>query len=238
MLWKKKLQLIISCDGSSPKLRCPLGQLNAALQISEWDIVYSNMSGQSEIFCRQPNGEYEVYGNNGGSSGKYTSVSSELRGRVDKLPVDAVPASLGPRRKDRRERVIFRHQKPCNSATQDIATDLSFASYVRSQDDHIRRILQHADVSNERAAAVAKQIHDDAPLYGGTDGGLMEGKGNFGFVWATDVRSEILVSGKGNVPGHTHGMSSTRAELCGIFAALTYLQLVTQYQHIVPRRAR
>jgi hypothetical protein len=80
---------------------------------------------------------------------------------------------------------------------------------VRSQDDHIRSILQYADVSNECAAAVAKQIDTESPLFGGTNGGLKERRGTFGFVWAMDLRSEIIATGKGSVPGHTHGMSST-----------------------------
>jgi hypothetical protein len=62
------------------------------MQKGEWDVVYSEMSGQSEIFRWQPGGDYDVYGNDGATHGKHMSVSSELRGRVDKLPVDAVPA--------------------------------------------------------------------------------------------------------------------------------------------------
>jgi ribonuclease HI len=43
---------------------------------------------------------------------------------------------------------------------------------------------------------------------------------------------------KGKITCHTNGMSSTRAELCGIFAALIYVQLVTTYHHIVPSHAK
>jgi hypothetical protein len=164
----------------------------------EWDVIYSNMSGQSEIFHRQLDGEYKVYGNNGKSFGKYTSVSSELRGRVDKIRADAVPASPGPRRKDGRQRVTLRNRKPHTTVSLDDLTNLSFASYVQSQDDHIRSILQYANVSNECAAAVANQINSEAPLFGGTNGGLMKGRGTFGFVWAEEVSFEILASGKGN----------------------------------------
>jgi hypothetical protein len=68
----------------------------------------------------------------------------------------------------------------------------------------------------------------------GWDGGLLNGLGTFGYVWANYSGSEIIVMGKGQVPGHTHGMSSTRTELCVIFAALLYLQMVTTYHHLVP----
>ena len=99
-------------------------------------------------------------------------------------------------------------------------------------------MLQYSDLSDAAAAAVARQLDSDASLSGGTDGGLLNGRGTFGFVWADYPSSSILVKGKGQVPGHTHGMSSTRAELCGIYAALVYLNLVTTYHHLVPNQTR
>ena len=121
---------------------------------------------------------------------------------------------------------------------QDDDSFLSFEAYASSHEDHICNILQHTDLSDARAEVVAAQIHAETPLFGGTDGGLMEGQGTFGFVWADNSRSKIMAKGKGHVPGHTHGMSSTRAELCGIFAALFYVQLVTTYHYIVPTQSQ
>jgi hypothetical protein len=55
-LWKKKIKLVLSCNGVSSKLRCPLGKWNAAMNMDEWDEVFSAMSGKAEIFRRQQNG--------------------------------------------------------------------------------------------------------------------------------------------------------------------------------------
>jgi ribonuclease HI len=52
-------------------------------------------------------------------------------------------------------------------------------------------------------------------------------------VWADSAASHTLMRGNGQVPGYSHGLSSTRSELCGIFAALTYLRLVKQFHHLV-----
>ena len=62
----------------------------------------------------------------------------------------------------------------------------------------------------------------------------MDGRATFGFVWAEAIRSKIIASGKGNVPGHTHGMSSTRAELCG--NCHTHLPAVSD--HVSPHSPR
>ena len=106
-LWKRKMQLVFSCDGASPKLWCPLGQWNTAMKKGEWEIVHSAMSGRSEIFRRQQDGKYEVYTDEGRNFGKYASVSSVSCGRDDRIPNDAVPASLRQRRKDGKQRAIF-----------------------------------------------------------------------------------------------------------------------------------
>ena len=234
-LWKKKVKLALSCNGVSQKLRYPLGQWNAVMQIEEWEVVYSAMSGQPELFCRNNNGEYDVYVDDAGSFGKYTMVSAVSRGIVDRCPSDAVPAFTGPRRKDGRQRVSYR---TCMSHHQSggVHNVSSFGEYVKTQEMHIRQTLQHADLSDATASAVAQHVSGDKSIYSGSDGGLLNGIGTFGFVWADYSSSRILMQGKGQVPGHTHGMSSTRTELCGIFAAVAYLNLVTKYYHIVPNQ--
>ena len=88
--------------------------------------------------------------------------------------------------------------------------------------------------TDKTAAAVAATVDSENPLHCGSDGSLLNGKGMFGFVWANASSREVLASGKGYVPGHIIGMSSTWAELCGIFAALVYLELATTYHHLVP----
>jgi hypothetical protein len=89
----------------STTLRFPLGQWNAEMERGEWDVVYSAMSGHPEIFCLRQDGEYDVCRGSDGSFGKHIMVSTSPYGRVDRCPVDAVPALLGPRRKDGKQRV-------------------------------------------------------------------------------------------------------------------------------------
>jgi ribonuclease HI/exonuclease III len=236
-LWKKKLQLILSCNGASSKLRLPLGQWSTAMLQHEWETVHSAMSGQSEIFIRQQNGEYAVFGAEGSTTGKHLRVSHTKIGTTDRCPTDAVPVSMGPKRRDGSQRVTLR-TRLARTQIHDDDQVTSFAEFVGRQATHIQDVLQYADLSNSTASAVAHQIDDNSPLYGGTDGGLLNGAGTFGFVWADHTEWSTLATGKGQVPGHSHGMSSTRAELCGIFAALAYLNLVSKYHHLVPNQAR
>jgi hypothetical protein len=60
-------------------------------------------------------------------------------------------------------------------------------------------MLQYSDLSDAAAAAVARQLDLDASLSGGTDGGLLNERGTFGFVWADYPSSSILVKGKDRV---------------------------------------
>jgi hypothetical protein len=232
-LWKNKLQGALSQNGVSPTLRHPLGEWFKQAQTAEWDVRYSGMTGRSEIFCRQPEGDYKVYADIVASRGRHQFVTSTPIGRVDHCPIDSVPASLGPRRKDGRQRVSFRKQSSLCTDVPDTGR-MSFADFVDRQPEYIRTLLQHADLSDASAKAVADQAYNtNNPLHCGSNGGLLLDHGTFGYVWANYATSHILTQGNGQVPGYSHGMSSTRSELCGIFAALTHLRLVTQFHHLV-----
>jgi ribonuclease HI len=79
-------------------------------------------------------------------------------------------------------------------------------------------------------------IYSSRTFLCGTDGGLLNGFGTFGYVWSDpNLDDELLPFGRGHVPGASIIMSSTRTEMCGIFAALTHLRLVVEYFHIVLR---
>jgi ribonuclease HI len=68
----------------------------------------------------------------------------------------------------------------------------------------------------------------------GTDSGLLNGLGTFGYLWSDpQLTGELLPFGMGHVPGASLIMSSTRTELCGIFATLTHLRLIVEFLHIV-----
>jgi hypothetical protein len=73
------------------------------------------------------------------------------------------------------------------------------------------------------------------PLYGRTDGGLLNELGTFGFVWGEISKANALLPiGKGHVPWAPLIMSSTRSEIGGKFAAITHLRLVVEYYAITP----
>jgi hypothetical protein len=155
-LWKNKLQGALSQNGVSPTLRHPLGEWSKQAQTAEWDVRYSGMTGRSEIFCRQPEGDYKVYADIVASRGQHQFVSSTSIGRVNHCPNDSVPASLGPRWKDGRQRVSFRKQS--NQCTDVPDTGMvSFTDFVEGQPEYIRTLLQHADLSDATAKAVADQ---------------------------------------------------------------------------------
>ena len=232
LLWKRKLRTVFSRDGSSAALRNQLGEWTDEMKNEEWEVLYSGISGKTEVFCRQSNGLYNVYTDKLVTSGKHTFISYTIQGTVEHVPSDTVPASLGPVRKDGRRRVSWRARDTQFSVPPN-ANIHNFASFVQNQAPHIQSILQHSDLSDNSALLIANHIRQSLPLSCGSDGGIPQGRGTFGFVWADPTTSSILGKGNGVVPGYSEGMSSTRAKLCGIFAALTYLRLVTQYYHVV-----
>ena len=84
-------------------------------------------------------------------------------------------------------------------------------------------MLQDCNLSDVTSALLAYQISHSPAIVGGTDGGLLNGDGTFGFVFGDSKTRETYVEAFGRVPGLQHIMSSTRTELCGLFAALTYV---------------
>ncbi len=110
ILWKKKLQGVFSTNGVSSVLRHALGAWYTTANLTDWDVLYSGMSGRAELFCRQKEGDYKVYTASEASRGRHHYVPSISRGRVYHVPSDAVPASIGSRREDGRQRVSFRLQ--------------------------------------------------------------------------------------------------------------------------------
>ena len=159
LLWKHTLKGVLSTNGASHILRHPLGNWLPAAQLDDWEEVYSGMSGRAELFRRQKEGDYKVYTDSDASRGRHKFVSSISRGRVNQCPSDSVPASLGPRRKDGRQRVSFRQQNNQSEAEPD-NRQLSFANYVAQQPVYISTLLQHADLSDETAHTVANHATD------------------------------------------------------------------------------
>jgi ribonuclease HI len=93
--------------------------------------------------------------------------------------------------------------------------------------------MEYSDLSDDTATKVMTQLYAARQVVAGTDGGLMNYDGTFGYVWANPIDNAVLASGQGNVPGQPVSMSSTRTEMLGLFAALTYVRLVIEYYHMV-----
>ena len=169
-LWKNKLKLVFSVDGVAPTLRDKLGYWNAHMRPSEWTTLASTRLCNTEVYIREHDGTYRVY--RGRSSTTHKScVSLSEHEIVDLIPEGAVPASLGNRRKDGTCRVYFRGFA---LSLEIVDSDpKSFAEYVARQHSHIRKLLEHSDLSDDTATAVSRAISTNSNFYCGTDGGLL-----------------------------------------------------------------
>jgi hypothetical protein len=237
--WSKKLRDVFSVNGNAPGLRTKsvLGPWKSTLDPREWNTLVSVSAVPKEVFCRLPGGSYEVFREEV-TSRKVRGgfwVSSTVAEHVDTLPFDVVPAELvlsTRRTKPDRFKIIHRTQlSPPPSRTP----PASFSEYVSQQPAHLKRLLRDCDLSEIASQKLVSLIRSPGSFCGGTDGGLLDGLGTFGFVWGkSSVDDELLPSGKGHVPGASIIMSSTRTELCGLFAAITHLRLAVEYYAIIP----
>jgi hypothetical protein len=93
--------------------------------------------------------------------------------------------------------------------------------------------MEYSDLSDETANKVMNRLYAARQVVAGTDGGLLNYDGTFGYVWANPDDNAVLASGQGNVPGQPVSMSLTRTKMLGLFAALTHVRLVIEYFHMV-----
>jgi ribonuclease HI len=195
----------------------------------------SAQTAPREVFSRLPTGSYEVFEEVKGRKSNHSFwVSSTGTKVIDTLPFDAVPAEMKVTAKKRERCRIIHRDKMSSPPGREEPT--SFAEYVAQQPNHVRRLLSKCDLSETVTLKLVSLIcSPGTTLSGGTDGGLLNGLGTFGFVWGKSTAvDELLPVGEGHVPGASLIMSSTRTELCGLFAAITHLRLVVEYYHIVP----
>jgi hypothetical protein len=165
-------------------------------------------------------------------------ISSRSSKAIDTLPFDVLPAEMQvTTNKVKHCKVLYRGKSlhaPCRVE----ATSLS--EYVAQQPKHVRRILSDVrrilsdcDITETATQKLVSLLRSPGPVYGGTDGGLLNGLGTFGFVWGNISEANALYPiGKGHVPGAPLIMSSTRTEIAGLFAAITHLHLVVEYYAI------
>ena len=109
-------------------------------------------------------------------------------------------------------------------------TSTEFSQFVAKQPDHIRQIMRDVDTDTNIANRIAQLLTTSSLVHGGTDSGLSRNDGTFGFAWSDG--STIYASGMGHTTGSSDSMSSTRAELSGILAAITYLRLVIEHNKV------
>ena len=230
-LWRRKLKLVFSCNGVSSSLRSRLGEWYSPLDVTEWSILATPALSNREVFMRRTDGNYDIFRHRG-PAGHQFLVSTHPVGIVDSLPNGAVPASLGPRRKDGSCRVHFRPLSASLATQRPVVPSSTFRNYVVHQEPHIARLLHHADLSDAAALQLANQI-SACSIDCGSDGGLLHDLGTFGYIWGDEASQSSVGLGRGQVPGSPISMSSTRTELCGILASLTHLRLVIQHCHVV-----
>ena len=239
-LWRRKLQLVFSTDGASCKLRNSLGKwFLSTLKPSEWDVLVSTGQTINEVYLIREDGNFDVHPQYKFSRSGRLFVRATPYKVVDSVPWCAVPASLGKQYKKN----AFNCQVYCRGIVDDSVfgrPDVppeSLAEFVGQQPPHIKHLLRHCDLTEATAKSLVDLVYAGATLDSGTDGGMLNGLGTFGFVWGDPNTTAILARGKGHVDGASCFMSSTRTELCGILAALTYLRLVIEYHQVVlPQR--
>ena len=205
------------------------------MRIDEWMTLCTVSDEQIEVFERRPDGNYNLYRNTRCCQSRFCYVNTIAIGVVDRIPTHSVPAELGHPSQTGQRRVSY-CQKQQRARAQHSETPTSFAEYVQGQDEHIQQLLEHADLSEASASGIISHLYQHRNIVAGTDGGLLNGHGTFGFVWATRDETAVLSKGCGEVPGHPVSMSSTRTELCGLFAALTYMRLAMEHQHMTMPR--
>jgi hypothetical protein len=184
------------------------------------------------VYMRRDDSNYDVL-EQCSTSGRIILVAPKITKVVDTLPAGTVPAELGHKRKNGVRRVYWRPRSiPIEAISQDQSSVATFSQYVEQQPRHIKKLLQYCDLTNEAAAATVSAF-SEGKLDVGSDGGLLDLRGTFGFVCGNMTTTEMTGTSKGIVPGSMVIMSSTRAELCGIFAAVTYIRLALAFYHVL-----
>ena len=231
-LWVKTLKHVFNQDGGNTGLRYHLGAWTSEVNLKEWRTLCMVSDTQIEVYDLRADGDYDLYRNVHPIKGRQYHVQGQPSGQVDLVPQSAIPASLGKHQRNGQRRVLFRKWTTRNEVTHN-EVPLTFSEYVSQQDEHIQQLMGNTNLTEDTAKKVAQHLYRTKIIVAGTDGGLLNGDGTFGYLWAHPEDMTALTSGNGEVPGHPVSMSSTRTERCGLFAALTHLCLIIAYYHMV-----
>jgi len=234
--WKRALKYTFSVDGNVNTLRCPLGPWHSdAIEADAWQTLISLDNGT--VYNKRPDGSYDVHarraiGRNGTST-VFRSTSTTAR-----LPDHVAPADMTPLKRKKHTSVVSRGSVTPDQHRESMETANTFAEYVAAQAHHIRQTLANCDLSSTSAETTIEKLYECDRLSIGTDGGLLDKIGTFGFVFGDPASLDTWATGNGYATGANNNMSSTRTELAGVFAALTYLRLIVQYYCVVlPRES-
>ena len=231
-LWRKALRALFSTTGRSNVLRDPLGEWLPTVAVREWAVV-AVKSPKLHVYVKQEDGTYKVHKRarrHRKSRTNYISTTSE--DTVLEAPPNAVPVTLRSCKGGGSYVAMLRKRQPDAVSALKREDCNTFQKFTTIQAANIRAALSGCDLSDETSALVAEILMNHTRIEGASDGGLLDALGSFGFVWADPTIEALLVKAFGKVPGLKHIMSSTRAELMGIFALITYLRLVIEYYNI------
>jgi hypothetical protein len=164
-------------------LRTHLGKWKPEFDPREWKTLVSADKFSHEVFCRLPNGSYEVFEEkDGGTAHRSLWVSGRSSKEIDTLPFDVVPAEMQVTTNNVKHCEVLYRGKSLPAPCRVKAT--SFSEYVAQQPKHVRRILSDCDLTETITQKLVSLLRSSDPVYGGgTDGGLLYELGTFGFVW-------------------------------------------------------
>jgi hypothetical protein len=159
-----------------------------------------------EVFVLRDNGQYDRYQTVTQGTGRQLFVQGQPSGTVNLVPPHSVPAEMGTQQRNGQRPVQLRAQQHRHrTRDQLIEQPTTFDDFVKQQGAHIQQTMQYLDQSNATAAKIITQLYTAKQLVAGTDGGLLNDDGTFGYVWANPENIDVLAKGHGNVPGQPVG---------------------------------
>ena len=230
-LWFTKLRFVFSSNGRSLQLRRNLGKWRHNFIVpSEWQTVAHHASGGVTVFFLNKDGSVRCTGTAAGMRGGVRIHQPQATAAV--LPASIVPVTLVTSRPDHPPRLLMRgSHSPAASLVQ---IPGNFWEFIQLQPPHIHSLLGNCSTDEDSAQKLLARLLHSAYVDAGADGGLVQDVGTFGFVLGDSSTGLIVIEGNGRVPGGAFPISSTRSELCGVLACLSYLRLLLAYAEVPP----
>ena len=145
-LWKLALKRIFSRDGNSLVLRTPLGGWLPSLKLEEWRVFSHTVHGRTEVYEREPNGQFKKFVDTRDSTVVCTTrpmINTASYTYVDTIPFGTEPAEMGPVGKNK-NRHVFTAPHPAATVRTTNDADVqatSFAQYIGDQPPHLQQLM-------------------------------------------------------------------------------------------------